>query len=242
MKKNLILIIIIIFMPMIVLAGAKNDGSTCDSGYTQNGDICEKVLSARRITGKDEYTCEDYGNSNNHEFEDIKLVNGNQCLLQYSLNPYGSPDNNKAMYGEYDEEKSLANPDNQKENSSNTTSNLTVSPSLNYNSICANEGPRQAAKIVGYVIQICKWIVPLMIIILGMMDFGKAVISSDEKAINKATSSLIKRFIAGIVVFFIPTIVMAILNLIKITNGIEDKENTNFGACTTCLFDPSECK
>ena len=71
-----------------------------------------------------------------------------------------------------------------------------------------------------------------------MIDFSKAVIANDEKAISKATSSLIKRFIAGVIVILLPTIIMAILNFIKVTKGIEDNE---FGACTTCLFSPSKC-
>lgn len=114
---------------------------------------------------------------------------------------------------------------------------------LDYSSICSNttegnRGIRQTFKIVGYLIQIIKWIVPLIIIILGMIDFGKAAISNDEKAINKAMMALIRRLIAGIVIFFIPTIVMAILNIIEVSKGIEKKDNSQFGACTKCLFDP----
>ena len=110
---------------------------------------------------------------------------------------------------------------------------------LEYNSLCSNDGIRQSVKIIGYVLEICKWVVPFIIIILGMIDFFKATMANDEKAVSKATSSLIKRFIAGIVVIFVPTIIMAILNAIKVTNGLE---NTEFGECTTCLFKPSECK
>lgn len=109
---------------------------------------------------------------------------------------------------------------------------------LNYESLCSNSGIKQAVKIIGYVISVCKWVIPLIIIILGMIDFSKAVISNDEKALSVATTSLIKRFIVGVIVFLLPTIVMAILKGVKVTNGIESNE---FGACTTCLFDPSNC-
>lgn len=115
---------------------------------------------------------------------------------------------------------------------------ITLAARLDYSSLCSNEGFKQAAKIIGYVIMIVKWIVPLLIMVLGMIDFGKAVVSNDEKAVNKATSSLIRRIVAGLVIFFIPTIVMAALNLVKVSKGIEKNTDTNFGACTKCLFDP----
>ena len=109
---------------------------------------------------------------------------------------------------------------------------------LDYSSLCSNDGFREAAKIVGFVIMIVRWIVPLIIIVLGMVDYGKAAISNDEKALNKATGALIRRFIAGVVIFFIPTIVMTALNVVQVSKGIEKDTDTNFGACTKCLFDP----
>lgn len=123
---------------------------------------------------------------------------------------------------------------------------------LDYNSICSNatagnRGIRQTFKMVGYLIQIIKWIVPLIIIVLGMVDFGKAAISNDEKAINKALFALVRRLLAGIVIFFIPTIVMAILNAIEVYKGLDENfidpitnevVESQFGACTKCLFDP----
>ena len=123
---------------------------------------------------------------------------------------------------------------------------------LDYKSICStstegNKGIRQAFKTVGYFIQIIRWISPLMIIILGMIDFGKAALSNDDKAINKATASLIRRVLSGVVIFFIPTIVMAVLNALEVYKGLDEnlidpitKEEieSQFGACTKCLFDP----
>jgi len=119
-----------------------------------------------------------------------------------------------------------------------TTSTTSQTMRLNYDSLCSDNNIKSAVKIIGYIILVIKWIVPLIIIVLGMIDFGKAAISNDEKAVNKATGALIRRFIAGIVIFFIPTIIMAALNAIQISKGIEKDTNTTFGACTKCLFDP----
>ena len=83
--------------------------------------------------------------------------------------------------------------------------------------------------------------VPLLIIVFGMIDYFNAVTSSDENALSKATESLIKRLVSGIVIFFIPTLLWGILNLLDITDGIHDLDNTEFGACTRCLL-KNECK
>ena len=107
---------------------------------------------------------------------------------------------------------------------------------INYNSLCENRSIKQTMKLIGYLVQVVRWIVPLIIIVLGMIDFGKASIESDDKALNKATASLIRRIVAGVVVFFIPTIILGLLNAIEITKGIEDETNSQFGACTKCIF------
>lgn len=111
---------------------------------------------------------------------------------------------------------------------------------IDYNNICGNESILNAVQIIGWILNFIKILVPLALIILGMVDFGKATISSDEKALSKATSSLIRRFIVGVIIFFIPTIVFALLN---ITN-VSDESNTSgsFVRCTKCLLKPgSEC-
>ena len=41
-------------------------------------------------------------------------------------------------------------------------------------------------QIVGYIIAIVKIIIPLVIIILGVIDLGRAVVSSDQKIIKDA--------------------------------------------------------
>ena len=86
--------------------------------------------------------------------------------------------------------------------------------------------------LVGYVVYILKIVIPLILIILGMVDLGKAVVSSDEKAINKAVGSLIKRFIAAVVVFFVPTIVNAVFALIGLMNT---NQNNDYLVCVRCI-------
>ena len=58
---------------------------------------------------------------------------------------------------------------------------------------------------VGYFLVALKIVIPLIIIVLGVIDFATAVVSSDDKAISSATKGLFKRLIVGVVIFFIPT-------------------------------------
>ena len=67
---------------------------------------------------------------------------------------------------------------------------------------------------VGYGLFALKILVPLIIIIFGIVDFAKAIASSDDKAIKKSSLSLFKRLIVGICIFFIPTIVKVVFDLI----------------------------
>ena len=86
--------------------------------------------------------------------------------------------------------------------------------------------------LVGLVVYIIKIVIPLILIVLGMVDLGKAVVSSDEKAINKAVGSLIKRFIAAVVLFFIPTIVNAVFRVIGL---ITDSTDADYQTCVECI-------
>ncbi len=53
--------------------------------------------------------------------------------------------------------------------------------------------------------------IPIILIIMGSLDLGKAVLSSDDKEIKAATGRLIKRFIAAVAVFFIVWIVQLVI-------------------------------
>ena len=53
--------------------------------------------------------------------------------------------------------------------------------------------------------------IPIMLILFGTIDLGKAVMANDDKAIKTATSSLIKRAIAALAVFLVSMLVSLIL-------------------------------
>ena len=87
--------------------------------------------------------------------------------------------------------------------------------------------------IIGYIVLVLKIVIPIALIVLGMIDLGKAVISSDEKAINKSVGTLVKRFVAAVIVFFVPTIVSAVFNLVTSINLSASK----YDQCVKCVLE-----
>lgn len=66
------------------------------------------------------------------------------------------------------------------------------------------------------VLQIVRIAVPILIIVLGMVDFAKAVIASKEDAMKKAQITFIKRLIIGVAVFFVPVLIDIVMELANI--------------------------
>lgn len=67
--------------------------------------------------------------------------------------------------------------------------------------------PNSIRYLINEILQYPKIIVPILIIVLGMLDFAKAAIASKDDEIKKAQSTFIKRLIAGVVVFLVPIII-----------------------------------
>ena len=64
---------------------------------------------------------------------------------------------------------------------------------------------------VKLAVKILRVVVPFGLILLGTIDMAKSVIAGDEKKVKEAQKPFIKRIIAAIIVFLIPTIVNAIV-------------------------------
>lgn len=93
-------------------------------------------------------------------------------------------------------------------------------------------------QIVGYALVILKMLIPIIIIILGMIDFGKAVISSDDKIIKDSAIHFAKRLIAGVTIFFVPTIIRVVFNYI---GEFTDTMRSDYMVCVNCLTNPDDC-
>ena len=68
--------------------------------------------------------------------------------------------------------------------------------------------------IVKSIINLIKWGVPILLIIFGMLDLGKAVMAGKEDEMKKAQGTLIKRFIYAVAVFLVVTLVTFVMNIV----------------------------
>lgn len=102
---------------------------------------------------------------------------------------------------------------------------------------CQQEGVLTAFRIGGIALYIAKILIPILIIIFGTIDLSKAILAGNSETIGKQVVLLVKRVIAGVVVFFIPTILSAAFSLV---DGYSKVEN-GFGKCMNCLLDTDKC-
>ena len=65
-------------------------------------------------------------------------------------------------------------------------------------------------------------IAPILLIVFGGVDFGKAVLSSDQEELKKAQARFIKRCIAALALFFLPYMVKWLMEQIMTHTGIID--------------------
>lgn len=100
-------------------------------------------------------------------------------------------------------------------------------------------------QLVGWVLLVFKIAIPLLIVALGAFDFGKAVTAGKDEEIKKSAKTLMYRAIAGIIIFFVPTIVLWLFGLIsgynnEIANaGQSNGEfSINYDNCKGCLLHP----
>ena len=81
--------------------------------------------------------------------------------------------------------------------------------------------PGRLVEIVNIIITIIKFGVPILLIIFGMLDLGKAVMASKEDEIKKGQQMFIKRLVAAIIVFFVVVVVELVVG---VAAGKNDKE------------------
>ncbi|MDO4963241.1 MAG: hypothetical protein Q4E75_04000 [bacterium] len=73
--------------------------------------------------------------------------------------------------------------------------------------------------IISTIVLIIKIAVPILLIIFGMLDLGKAVVASKEDEIKKGQQLLIKRAITAVLVFFVIQIVQIIIRFVSGNNA-----------------------
>lgn len=106
---------------------------------------------------------------------------------------------------------------------------------INLEEMCNINGVRNTLRFLGYLLLIVKIIIPILLIVLGVVDFYKAMVSSDAESIQKASRMVVTRIIIGVAIFLIPTIVNFVFK------GLLRDDSSSFNKCRICVFNPNQC-
>ena len=83
--------------------------------------------------------------------------------------------------------------------------------------------------IVSAIILIIKIAIPVLLIIFGMLDLGKAVVAAKEDEIKKGQHTFIKRLITAEIVFFVVQVVQIIIRFVS-------SNDSNISSCFNCFI------
>ena len=85
-------------------------------------------------------------------------------------------------------------------------------------------------QVISTIVTVIKIGVPILLIILGMIDLGKAVMAQKEDEIKKGQGLFVKRLIGAILVFLVVFIVQIVVRFIA-----DKKENDSVTSCISCF-------
>ena len=101
-------------------------------------------------------------------------------------------------------------------------------------SLCENSELLSIIGILKTVLKIMQIGIPVLLIIFGTIDLGKAVISSKEDEVKKAKKSLLNRFLYAVLVFCVVWIVQIVMGAIS-KIGIEGSDTTSWANCSKLI-------
>ena len=82
---------------------------------------------------------------------------------------------------------------------------------------------------LNWAFNIIKYVGSILAILLGSVDFLKAVFSDEDKATNKAAQKFLKRIIAAILIFLLPLMIQFVLNNVEIEGFNKDAPTCGIG-------------
>ena len=83
--------------------------------------------------------------------------------------------------------------------------------------------------IISLIVNLIKIGIPVLLIIFGMLDLGKAVMAQKEDEIKKSQQMFLKRLLSAALVFFVVVIVQVVFNLVA-------KSETKIWNCISCFI------
>ena len=114
---------------------------------------------------------------------------------------------------------------------------LSVFPVHAANAYCS--GLKSTFMFIGEIVRLAKIVVPIIIIGLGMLDLFKAVTGGKDGEIGKSFKSLVMRLIAGVCIFFLPTVIELVFSWV---DGWSDNYESGYSECAKCILNVNDCK
>lgn len=81
--------------------------------------------------------------------------------------------------------------------------------------VCAGD-VADIVKLVGKIISIFQIAIPIILVVVGLISLGKAVVAGKDDEVKKATSGLVKKVVFAAAIFFIIAIVKLVLTLVGV--------------------------
>ena len=91
--------------------------------------------------------------------------------------------------------------------------------------------PVNAPKIISYIINLFKIATPIILIIVSIINFVKALASSKEDEIKKAQSGFVRKMIAAVLAFLVILIVQFVIKRVA-----EDSDMNHISSCLNCFL------
>lgn len=98
---------------------------------------------------------------------------------------------------------------------------------------CNSDAGKKIFSFIGQIFDIIMIVIPIILILMGTIDFIKAVISHKDDEMKKSQNAFIKRIIIGVAIFFVPVLVNFLIGLV-----FEDINNP----CMKCFLAKENCK
>ena len=95
--------------------------------------------------------------------------------------------------------------------------------------------------LVGKIVSIFQIAIPILLVVLGLVSLGKAVVASKDDEVKKATTGLVKKIVLAAAIFFIVTIVKMVVSLVggdkmehcwEVINNPWDSSSWDNGNCS----------
>lgn len=110
----------------------------------------------------------------------------------------------------------------------NNISTMSISDNINIAVSCTGSNaalgdvndPDSVAWLLQKLLNYIKILGPFLVLVYSSIDFIKAIVTSDDESLKKATKNLSMRLILALALFLIPVFVSVMLNIIGLTSDL----------------------